>query len=161
MNFRAAFLRSTAYRATAAVLAAWTLAGCGGSARPASALSATDKLVLDDYEGIRVALAADDARTAKKAAIKMVTDLKPSDDKAPASPLAAPANAVADAVALDTMRQRFETLSDQIVPMVRGLDGYYVMTSDLPNTVPWVQRTTDVDNPFTGRVLHWMGELKK
>ncbi len=64
-------------------------------------------------------------------------------------------------MALDTMRQRFETLSDQVVPMVRGVDGYYVMTSDLPNSVPWVQRTREVDNPFTGKVLHWMGELRK
>lgn len=145
----------------AAILAVWTLAGCGGSVRPASSLSATDKLALDDYEEIRVALAADDARTAKKAAAKMVADLTPADTKAPAPPLLAPATAVADAMALDTMRQRFEKLSDQVVPMVRGLSGYYVMTSDLPNTVPWVQRTQDVDNPFTGKVLHWMGELQK
>ena len=144
-----------------ALFALCTLVGCGGSTRPVLPLSATDKLALDDYEGIRVALAADDARTAKKAAAKMVADLTPADGKAAASPLMAPASAVADAMALDTMRQRFETLSDQVVPMVHGVEGYYVMTSDLPNTVPWVQRTTDVDNPFTGKVLHWMGELKK
>lgn len=160
MHFCAAFIRPQARRAAAAFLAAAALAGCKDT-RPASTLSAADKQALDNYEQIRVALAADDARTAKKAAAKMVADLKPADDKAPAPPLLAPADAVANASALDTMRQRFETLSDRVVPMVRGLDGYYVVTSDLPNTVPWVQRTKDVDNPFVGKALHWIGEVRK
>lgn len=160
MNFRAIPPFVSARLAALAVVVAAALAGCGGT-RPASSLSATDKQALDNYEQIRVALAADDAKTAKKAAAKMVADLKPSDDKAPAPPLLAPANAVAEALALDTMRQRFEELSNRVVPMVRGTEGYYVMTSDLPNTVPWVQQTKEVDNPFVGKVLHWMGELKK
>lgn len=160
MNFCAALSCPHARRAVVAVFAAGTLAGCGGT-RPASSLSATDKVALDDYEQIRLALADDDARNAKRAAAKMVADLKPADDKTPAPPLLEPAAAVADATALDTMRQRFEQLSDRVVPMVRGVDGYYVMSSDLPNTVPWVQRTKEVDNPFTGKMLHWIGEPKK
>ena len=160
MNFRAVFLFSPAGLAALAFVAAAALAGCGG-ARPAYSLSTADKQALNNYEQIRVALAADDAKTAKRAAAKMAADLKPADDKAPAPPLLAPASAVADALALDTMRQRFEELSNRVVPMVRGTEGYYVMTSDLPNTVPWVQQTKEVDNPFVGKVLHWMGELKK
>ena len=64
-------------------------------------------------------------------------------------------------MALDTMRQRFEILSDRVVPMVSGVEGYYVMRSDLPNTVPWVQRNKDVDNPFFGKTMHQIGELRK
>ena len=143
------------------LLAVLRLGGCGDGKRPASSLSDADRLALDDYEQIRAALAADNAVAAKKAAAKMVTDLTPADPKAPAPPLLEPAVGVADAIALDTMRQRFETLSDHVVPMASGVEGYYVMRSDLPNTVPWVQRTMDVDNPFFGKAMHQVGELKK
>ena len=91
----------------------------------------------------------------------MVTDLTPADEKAPRPPLLEPATAVADAQGLDTIRQRFETLSDSVVPMVNGVQGYYVMTADLPNVVPWVQRTTEVDNPFFGKAMHGVGQLRK
>ena len=143
------------------LLAVLTLGGCGGGKHPASPLTDADRLALDDYEHIRAGLAADNAAAAKKAAAKMVNDLKPADPKAPAPPLLEPAAAVADSLALDTMRQRFEVLSDHVVPMVRGVEGYYVMRSDLPNTVPWVQRTKDVDNPFFGKAMHQVGELQK
>ena len=143
------------------LLAASILGGCGGGKRPASSLSDADRLALDDYEQIRAALAADNAVAAQKDAAKMVADLTPADPKAPAPPLLEPATALADSLALDTMRQRFEILSDRVVPMVSGVEGYYVMRSDLPNTVPWVQRTPDVDNPFFGKAMHQIGELKK
>lgn len=159
MNFRAANLcLPTRWAAVALVFCA--LAGCGRTP-PASPLSASDKQALDNYENIRAALANDDPKAAKRAAAKMVADLKPADDKAPAPPLLGPAEAVSNALAIDTMRQRFETLSDRVVPMVRGVDGYYVITSDLPNAVPWVQRTKEVDNPFVGKMLHWMGDPMK
>ena len=159
MSFRAVSFRLPArWAVVALVLCAF--AGCGRMS-PAGSLSASDKRALDNYENIRAALAVDDAKAAKKAAAKMVTDLKPADDKAPAPPLLAPAEAVGNALAIDTMRQRFEELSDRVVPMVSGVDGYYVMTSDLPNTTPWVQRTKEVDNPFVGKMLHWMGDPRK
>ena len=137
------------------------LGGCHGGKHPASPLTVADQRVLDRYEEIRAALAKDDAKAAKQAAAKLVADLTPADPKASAPPLLEAATGVADATALDTMRQRFEKLSVLVVPMVSGMDGYYVMTSDLPNTVPWVQKTKDVDNPFFGRSMHWIGELKK
>ncbi len=137
------------------------LGGCGGGKRPASTLSDTDRRALDDYEQIRAALATDDPIAAKRAAAKMVADLTPADPKAPAPPLLEPATGVADALALDTQRQRFEVLSNRVVPLVSGVDGYYIMRSDLPNTVPWVQRSKDVDNPFFGKVMHGVGELMK
>ncbi len=143
------------------LLAVAALGSCGGGKRPASSLTDADRLALDDYERIRAALAADDAVVAKKAAAKMVTDLTPADPKVSTPPLLEPAAGVANAMALDTMRQRFETLSDRVVPMVNGVDGYYVMRSDLPNTVPWVQRNKDVDNPFFGKAMHQIGELQK
>ena len=124
-------------------------------------MSDADRRTLDEYEQIRAALANDDARTAKKTAAQMVTDLTSANPKAPDSPLLEAAHGVADSLALDTMRQRFEILSNRVVPMVRGLDGYYVMTSDLPNTVPWVQRNKEVDNPFFGKAMHRIGELQK
>ena len=147
--------------AVGSLFAACALSGCGGGGRSAAPLSDADRHALDDYEQIRAALAADNAIGAKKAAAQMVADLTPADPKAPASPLLEPATSVADAQALDTMRQQFEKLSDRVVPMVKGVDGYYVMKSDLPNTVPWVQRTKDVDNPFFGKAMHWAGELEK
>ena len=143
------------------LLTVYALSGCGGSKRSAASLSDADRHTLDDYEQIRAALAADDAKGAKKAAAQMVAHLTPADPKDTAPPLLQPAIAVAEAQALDTMRQRFEKLSDSVVPMVRGVDSYYVMKSDLPNTAPWVQRTKEVDNPFFGKAMHWAGELQK
>ncbi len=160
MNSRAVVFPPRFRSAFGALLAALALGGCGGSKHPV-ALTDADRHALDDYEQIRAALAADDAKEAKKAALKMVADLTPADPKAPAPPLLDPATGIADAQALDTQRQRFETLSNSVVPMVSGVDGYYVFTSDLPNTVPWVQRTKDADNPFFGKAMHRVGELKK
>ncbi len=160
MKFRAIAPLPRLRFAVGLLLTAYALSGCGGK-RSAAPLTDADRHALDDYEQIRAALAADDAKTAKKAAVQMVAHLTPADPKAPAPPLLQPAAAVAEAQALDTMRQRFETLSDSVVPMVRGVDGYYVMRSDLPNTAPWVQRTKEVDNPYFGKAMHWAGELQK
>lgn len=160
MKFRVIIFPPPVRFALGLLLAAFALSSCGGK-RPASALTDADRHALDDYEQIRAALAADNAIAAKKAAVTMVANLTPADPKAAAPPLLAPAREVADAQALDTMRQRFEKLSNSVVPMVTGVEGYYVMTSDLPNTVPWVQRNKDVDNPFFGKAMHQVGELRK
>ena len=161
MKFRAIVIPLRVRSSVCRVLMASALAACGSGKRPATSLTDADRRALDDYEQIRAALAADDAKGAKKAAVTMVAHLTPADPKAPAPPLLGPASGVADAQALDTMRQRFEKLSDSVVPMVRGIESYYVMTSDLPNTVPWVQRTKEVDNPFFGKAMHGVGELSK
>ena len=160
MNWRAGFFYFFTRPAVLSCSAALFLNGCGGKPVPAP-LSDADRLALDDYEEIRAALAADDAYATRRAATKMVVDLTPANEKAPRPPLLDAASAVANAQALDTMRQRFETLSNQVVPLVNGVQGYYVMTADLPNVVPWVQRTDEVDNPFFGKALHGVGRLRK
>jgi hypothetical protein len=138
------------------------LTGCGDYVhRSGSALSTSDRQVLADYEQIRASLAADDARSAKSGAVALVAELK----KAPASPsvshLTALAQALADARALDSQRQAFKPLSDSLIPVAAGVDGYYIMSSPPGLGGDWIQRTPDVDNPYLGKVMHTSGSLKK
>ena len=139
-------------------------AGCGfgrGNKRPASSLSTQDRTTLDDYEQIRVALATDDLRDAKAAAGSLVAALKPADAHAPAPATLSAAEEVADGFALDRTRQAFKKLSAKIIPLAQGVEGFYVMTCPLPSAGDWVQRTTDPDNPYLGKIMHGYGELKK
>ena len=139
-------------------------AGCGHghtNSRPASSLSPTDRDTLDQYEQIRAALAKDDLRSARVAAITMAAHLKPSDAAAPAPALLAPAQGVATAPALDRARQLFKILSAKVIPLADGVEGYYVMTCPIPSSGDWIQQKAQADNPYLGKAMHEYGEVRK
>jgi hypothetical protein len=144
------------------LLAAVSLSGCGGQAhRPASALSDHDRTVLVAYEEIRAGLASDDPRTARVGAMALVAELKKNGGDHSSNPLLARSQAFLDARALDSQRQAFAPLSDSLIPLAAGVEGYYIMSSPPGLGGDWIQRTPDIDNPYLGKVMHSSGSLKK
>jgi hypothetical protein len=137
------------------------LAACGRSHRPASALSEQDQTVLADYEKMRAGLADDNPREVKAAATNLLGYLK----KEPASPetsrLIEQTQTVLDARALDSMREVFRSLSNSLIPVADGVDGYYIMTCPPGFQGDWIQRTPEVDNPYFGKVMRNSGSLRK
>ena len=115
--------------------------------------------MLDRYEEIRAALAIDDLRATKRAGTAMNTFLKTVPKAGPA--LAAETDAIGNAIALDRARQSFEPLSASMVKLVDGVEGYYIFDTPIPADAQWVQRTTQPDNPYTGKAMHDIGTLRK
>ena len=142
---------------------ALTVSGCSRHAdtRPASSLSEQDRAVLDDYEQIRAALAADNLLATHYPASDLVKKLTPTDTKALAPAALAPAAGIMAAPALDRARQIFKRLSAAVIPKASGVEGYYVMTCAMPSAGDWVQRSPNVDNPYFGKDMHDFGDLKK
>ena len=138
------------------------LPGCGrhGGARPASALSEKDRTILAGYEDIRAALVIDDLRSARRAAADLVKFLKPT-AKDPSTPLASAVQNLAAATDLDKARTAFSTLSNGVIPLTEGVEGYYVMESPVPAGAAWVQTTSKVDNPYVGKPMRDVGSLRK
>ena len=161
-RFASPFSRRSVLLPVAGLCLLLTEAGCGhASQRPASSLSERDRTTLNGYEQIRAALATDDLHAAKTAANELAAHLKPADARAPAPAALAPAEGVANAVALDRARQGFARLSTVVIPLAQGVEGFYVMTSPMPSAGDWVQQKPQVDNPYFGKDLHTSGELKK
>ena len=136
--------------------------GCGrhGGARPASALPEKDRTILAKYEDIRAALVIDDLRSARRAAADLTKYLKPT-EKDPSTPLASAAQKLAAATDLDKARTAFSTLSDGVILLAEGVEGYYVMESPVPTGAAWVQTTSKVDNPYVGKPMRDVGSLRK
>ncbi len=138
------------------------MAGCGRHAqRPASALSENETKALAAYEKIRVALASDNPRNAKRAADELIAAVQsvPASDKSAA--FLEPAKGFSKATALDSARDAFRALSRVAIHIAGDVAGFYVMTSPMAADSEWLQTTPDVDNPYLGLALHTTGELKK
>jgi hypothetical protein len=139
-----------------------TLTGCGGpSHRPAAELSERERAVLADYEQIRAGLAQDDAPAARSGAFTLLATLKAGQPDPATKQLIAQTQALLAARALDIERQAFAPLSASLLPVARGVDGYYIMTSPPGMGADWIQRTPEVDNPYMGKVMHSTGTLQK
>ena len=137
------------------------LPGCGrhAASRPASALSENDRTLLDRYEDIRAALAADDLRAVKRTGIAMNAFLKK--EPHPAPELVTATETIGTAPALDRARAAFEPLSAAMVNLADGVQGYYVFDTPIPAGAGWVQKTAQVDNPYTGKAMHDIGTQRK
>ena len=137
----------------------------GASGKPANAgakLNEPDAKIMGEYEQIRAALAADDLRTAKKAASTMVESLKGSAaTAAPAASWQPSAEALANVTALDRSRQIFKTMSVEAIRLTSGVPGYYVINCPMTPNGDWVQTNTVVDNPYMGKIMHDCGAVKK
>lgn len=140
---------------------AFALSGCErhAASRPASALSEKDRNLLDRYEDIRAALAKDDLRATKRAGTALNAFVKKTPDAV--SSVASDAEAIGTAVALDRARQSFESLSASMVKLAEGVEGYYVFDTPIPAGAQWVQKTAQIDNPYTGKAMHDIGTLRK
>ena len=162
MKFSPLFARSSPIVLLAGILLTLVagLSGCGHHSRSATTLSEKDRTILEKYEIIRAALAVDELRTAKRAATDLGKFLKPTPDAA-STPYDTPVQDLATAPTLDKARAAFGTLSADVIPLVDGVQGYYVMDSPVPTGAEWVQTTEKVDNPYVGKPMRDVGSLRK
>lgn len=155
-------MRISLLRVAPFLLALAFLSGCGKPApRPASSLTPKDREVLAAYEKIRAALASDDLLVAKRTAGKLADAVKPGSPSDKPSVFFAPAKALADCTALDHAREAFAALSRPAIALAGNVAGFYVLTSPMAGGSDWLQTNPEVDNPYLGRALHSMGDLKK
>ena len=110
----------------------------------AADLSDTDRQFLTGYEKIHLALASDDLATAKRAAKDLGED----------------GASIANTNSLKDARAAFEKLSKRAVGLVAGQSGYYVVNCPMLKK-DWVQTSTTIANPYSGKEMATCGEIKK
>ena len=143
------------------------LALAGGCAkrqnqRPASSLSDSDRAALDKYEAARKALAEDDLRAAKRAALGLVKIVQPvTPSSLPVRAMLEPAEIVADSTSLDKARDNFKALSAAAIQLAGNVDGFYVIHCPMTADGNWLQTNEIVDNPYMGKVMHDCGVVQK
>jgi hypothetical protein len=140
----------------------FALNGCSrGPTKPASSISPPDLEVLAQYESVRVALANDDTRKAHMAGEKLLKAIDASGVSAGLVKTKNAARILAESYRIDAMRGAFKEVSAALVPITEGVDGYYILTTDLVTDGVWVQATREVSNPYLGRSMALYGEIKK
>jgi len=110
----------------------------------AATLTDQDKQFLAGYEKIHTALAADDLSGATSAAKE----------------LGEGGGDIAKAKSLDEARAIFEKLSAKAKGLAAGQSGYYVVNCPMLKK-DWVQTSTTVTNPYTGKAMVSCGEIQK
>lgn len=121
----------------------------------ASAAEVSHKLV-NAYTKVSAALVADDLATARKSA----ADLKTRAESGQQTALAKAASEVASADSLKSARSAFKDASKQLVGLVDGHSGIYVMTCPMAKA-DWVQTDKTVANPYMGKAMPKCGMIKK
>lgn len=155
-------MRTHLSRVVVLLLAVSLFSGCGRPAkRPASSLTDRDRAALASYEKIRAGLAADDLRAVKRGADELVKNVTPGSPSDQPSPFLEPAKTLAAAAAMDVSRDAFRKLSRPAIALAGDVEGFYVMTSVMTPNSDWLQTKPDVDNPYLGRAMHSIGELRK
>lgn len=119
-------------------------------------LTAEERAMLQQYESIRLALAQDDLALAQTSASQL------SESFAGDRKIAAAARHVAGAPSLEAARDGFKILSEKVIPLARGNDGYFILgcpmgTCRIPcvrcpmaRYSDWVQSEATTANPFLG-----------
>jgi hypothetical protein len=110
----------------------------------AANLSDQDKQFLAGYEKIHTALAADDLSNAVSAAKELGDE----------------GGDIVKAKSLVEARTSFEKLSAKAKGLTTGQSGYYVVHCPMLKK-DWVQTSTTVTNPYTGKAMVSCGEIQK
>jgi len=110
----------------------------------AANLTDQDKQFLAGYEKIHTALAADDL----SAAVSASKELGESGGD------------IVKAKSLTEARAIFEKLSAKAKGLAAGQSGYYVVNCPMLKK-DWVQTSTTVTNPYTGKAMVSCGEIQK
>ncbi len=140
-----------------------------GSARslPAAPAPAADSLpaetrgLLDGYEKIRAALAADNFRDAQAGAAQLAEAAARPETPAPGQELAAPAAGVAKTTEIKAAREAFKPLSATAIRLAAGTPGFVVIHCPMTPNGDWLQTNAKVSNPYYGRTMIECGVVKK
>lgn len=126
-----------------------------------AALPEGTRTLLERYEKLRAALAADNLRDAKFHAGQLAAEANKPETPAPAKALAAPAETLAGSARLDNARDAFKLLSAAAIPLAAGAGGFYVINCPMTPNGDWLQTNDKVANPYFGRTMLECGVVKK
>jgi hypothetical protein len=147
------------------VAAAMTLlvaSGCSrGAAKPADSILAPDREVLVQYEAMRAALADDDVRKAHVAGEKLLKSVDATGVSAGLTKARSAAKIMSESYRIDVLRSAFKEFSGALVPLCQGVEGLYIVSTDLVVDGVWVQNSRVISNPYLGRSMGLYGEIKK
>lgn len=114
---------------------------------------------LEQYEMVRAGLAADELAAAKNGATNLVTAVQ--EEFAGSKPIIDASQKLAASESLDDARAAFQIISKDLVKVVEGQPGYFVMNCPMMKDGIWVQTTAKVSNPYKGKSMPECGEIVK
>lgn len=155
--------RRPALAAAACALLLTTLLGCSKAqtAPPGAGLADNARAILERYEKVRAALAADDLGTAKFQAGELVAALGKPEAPAETKALAAPAETISKSSQLPQARDAFKLLSASAIALAGSGHGYFVVNCPMTPNGDWLQTNDKVSNPYFGRAMADCGVVKK
>jgi hypothetical protein len=114
---------------------------------------------LEQYEMVRAGLAADELAAAKNGATNLVTAVQ--EEFSGSKPMIDASQKLAASESLDDARAAFQVISQELVKLVQGQPGYFVMNCPMMKDGIWVQTTAKVSNPYKGKSMPECGEIVK
>lgn len=134
---------------------------CGAPAAKKAALNKEEakpaRLMLNSYERISNALAADDLKEAKAAARTFAALCDIAGNKGCDKSL----RNFMEAEKIEEAREEFKAISAQAVKLAANEDGFYVMTCSMAGeNADWVQSTKEIRNPYRGAEMLRCGSVK-
>ena len=114
---------------------------------------------LEQYEMVRAGLAADELASAKNGATNLVTAVQ--EEFAGSKVMIDAAQKLAASESLDDARTAFQIISQELVKVVEGQPGYFIMNCPMMKDGIWVQTTAKVSNPYKGKSMPECGEIVK
>jgi len=114
---------------------------------------------LEQYEMVRAGLAADELAAAKNGATNLVTAVQ--EEFAGSKLMIDASQKLAASASLDDARAAFQIISKELVKLVQGQPGYFVMHCPMMKDAIWVQTTPKVSNPYKGKSMPDCGEIVK
>ncbi len=127
-----------------------------------NAATATDMKypkTLEQYEMVRSGLAADELASAKNGATNLVTAVR--EEFAESKPMIDASEKLAASESLKDARAAFQVISKELVNLVKGQPGYFVMNCPMMKDGLWVQTNDKVNNPYYGKEMLECGTVVK
>ena len=114
---------------------------------------------LEQYEMVRAGLAGDDLATAKNGATNLVTAVQ--EEFPESKPMIEAAQKLAASETIDDARTSFGVFSAELVKLVQGEPGMYVMNCPMVKNGVWIQTVPKMANPYMGKKMLECGEIVK
>jgi hypothetical protein len=114
---------------------------------------------MEQYEIVRAGLAADELASAKNGATNLVVAVQ--EELRTSKALLDSSQKLAASESLDDARAAFQIVSNEVVKLVEGQPGFFIMTCPMAKGSVWVQTTQKIGNPYRGKAMPECGEIKR
>lgn len=114
---------------------------------------------MEQYEMVRAGLASDELAAAKNGATNLVTAIE--EEFAGSKPMIDASQKLAASESLDDARAAFQVISKELVKLVQGQPGFFVVNCPMMKDGIWVQTTEKIGNPYMGKAMPECGEIVK